>query len=101
MTVSVTPGFSSTALEQLTRGISGRALRPEEAGYDEARRVHNGMIDRRPALIVRCRTADDVAAAVRFARSEGLDITVRGGGHNVAGRAVADDAVMIDLAEMK
>ena len=59
------------------------------------------MIDRRPALIVRCQTADDAAAAVRFARAEGLDITVRGGGHNVAGRAVADDAVMIDLAEMK
>ena len=76
-------------------------LRPGDPGYDDARRVHNGMIDRRPALIVRCQTAEDAAAAVRFAREEGLDITVRGGGHNVAGRAVADDAVMIDLAEMK
>jgi FAD/FMN-containing dehydrogenase len=101
MMVSVAPRFSSTGLDHLTSSISGRALRPDDPGYDEARRVHNGMIDRRPALIVRCRTADDVAAAVRFARGEGLDITVRGGGHNVAGRAVADDAVMIDLAEMK
>ena len=99
--MSVTPRFSSTGLEHLISSISGRVLRPGDPGYDDARRVHNGMIDRRPALIVRCQTADDAAAAVRFARAEGLDITVRGGGHNVAGRAVADDAVMIDLAEMK
>ena len=59
------------------------------------------MIDRRPALIVRCRTTDDVAEAVRFARRTGFEISVRGGGHNVAGLAIADDAVMIDLAEMK
>src|SRR5688572_2060969 len=100
-TVSVVPAYSSIGFDQLKHDISGRVLRPDEPGYDEARRVHNGMIDRRPALIVRCRTADDAAAAVRFARAEGLDITVRGGGHNVAGRAVADGAVMVDLAEMK
>ena len=60
-----------------------------------------GSIDRNPAVIVRCRSAADAAAGVRFARAAGLDISVRGGGHNVAGRAVMDDAVMIDLAEMK
>src|SRR6185312_16669240 len=68
---------------------------------DDARRVHNGMIDRRPALIVRCRSASDAAAAVRFARAVGAEISVRGGGHNVGGLAVADGAVMVDLAEMK
>src|SRR4029079_3498902 len=78
-----------------------RVLRPGDDGYEEARRVHNGMIDRRPALIVRCRTAADVSAAGRFARESGHDVSIRGGGHNVAGRAVADDAVMIDLAELK
>jgi FAD/FMN-containing dehydrogenase len=86
---------------QALRGISGSLLTPTDDGYDEARRVHNGLIDRRPAVIVRCQGASDVAAAVRFARDSGLDISVRGGGHNVAGRCVADDAVMIDLSEMR
>ena len=80
---------------------AARSFEPDDDGYDEARRVHNGLIDRRPAVIVRCRSAADAAAALRFARAEGLDVSVRGGGHNVAGRAVADGAVMIDLAEMK
>ena len=80
----------------------GTVCGPDDDGYDEARRVHNGLIDRRPALIVRCRTAADVAAAVALRpRRPALEISVRGGGHNVAGRAVADGAVMIDLAEMK
>jgi FAD/FMN-containing dehydrogenase len=63
--------------------------------------VHNGLIDRRPALIVRAQSAQDVAAVLAFARSAGLEVSVRGGGHNVAGRAVTDGGVMIDLAEMK
>jgi FAD/FMN-containing dehydrogenase len=91
----------SALLNDLAGRISGRVLRPAEEGYDAARRVHNGLVDRAPAVIIRCRSAADVAAGVRFARAAGLEITVRGGGHNVAGRAVADDAVMIDLAEMK
>ena len=95
------PGFSSSTLDGLATSISGRVLKPGDDGYEEARRVHNGMIDRRPAVIVRCRSAADVSAAITFAREAGLEISVRGGGHNVAGRAVADDAVMIDLAEMK
>jgi len=81
--------------------VSGAVLLPGDDGYDDARRVHNGMIDRRPALIVRCRSASDAAAAVRFARAAGAEISVRGGGHNVGGLAVADGAVMVDLAEMK
>ena len=88
-------------LDDLAGRLSGRVLRPSDDGYDAARRVHNGLVDRSPAVIVRCRSAADAAAGVRFARSAGLDVCVRGGGHNVAGRAVADGAVMIDLAEMK
>jgi FAD/FMN-containing dehydrogenase len=63
--------------------------------------VHNGLIDRRPALIVRCRTTNDVVAAPAFARGARLEVSIRGGGHNVAGRAVTDGGVMIDLAAMK
>ncbi len=88
-------------LEELAADLAGTVLRPGDDAYEEARRVHNGLIDRRPALIVRCRTAADAAAGVRFARANGFDVSIRGGGHNVAGRAVADDAVMIDLAELK
>src|SRR5204863_9305581 len=81
--------------------IRERALSPGDPGYDEARAVHNGLIDKHPALIVRCLTTSDVAAALRLARQAGLEVSVRGGGHNVAGRAVTDGGVMIDLAEMK
>jgi FAD/FMN-containing dehydrogenase len=96
-----TTAFDSERLEELRAGLTGSVLEPGDAGYDEARRVHNGLIDRNPALIARCRTTSDIADAVRFARASGLDICVRGGGHNVAGRAVVDGALMIDLAEMK
>ena len=81
--------------------ISGSVLGPQDAGYDAARAVHNGLVDRRPAVIVRCRTTNDVVAALTFARRMRLEVSVRGGGHNVAGRAVTDGGVMIDLAEMK
>ena len=99
--MTTTPALSRPALDTLDASLSGRLLQPSDAGYDDARRVHNGLIDRRPSLIVRCRTAADVAAALRFARDGSHEISVRGGGHNVGGLAVADGAVMIDLAEMK
>src|ERR671935_697739 len=97
---------TSTALEperveKLAESLSGTLLQPGDSFYDEARRVHNGLIDKRPALIARCRGTADVVEAIRFAREAGLEICVRGGGHNVAGRAVADGALMVDLAEMK
>jgi len=88
-------------IDELRTQFRGALLRPGEEGYDEARRVWNGAIDRRPALIARCAGADDVAAAVRFARERELAISVRGGGHAVAGHAVCDDGLMIDLSLMK
>ena len=88
-------------LEALTATFSGTVLLPGDEGYDDARRIHNGLIDRRPALIARCRGAADIADAIGLARSSGLELSVRGGGHNVAGRAVADGGLMIDLSDMK
>src|SRR5690349_12573622 len=88
-------------LDDLGGRVTGSVLAPGHAGYDEARAVHNGLVDRKPALIVRARSAQDVVAALAFASSGGFEVSVRGGGHNVAGRAVTDGGVMIDLAEMK
>src|SRR5262245_20535973 len=87
--------------DALRAQIAGSVLLPSDAGYEDARRVHNGMIDRRPALIVRCHGTADVRAAVRFGREHGLEIAVRGGGHNVAGNAVCDGGVVIDLSAMR
>ena len=81
--------------------FTGELLRPSDAAYEERRRVHNGAIDRRPAMIARCRGVADVVDAIRLARATGLEVSVRGGGHNVAGRAVIDGALMIDLSLMK
>ncbi|MET0568758.1 MAG: FAD-binding oxidoreductase [Hyphomicrobiaceae bacterium] len=79
----------------------GELLAPGDAGYEEARRVHNGLIDKRPALVARCRGVADVADAVKLAQRLGLEVAVRGGGHNVAGRATIDGGVMIDLSPMR
>ncbi len=92
---------SEERVAQVAAGFSGEILRAGDPGYDEARRVHNGLIDRHPALIARCRGAADIADALRLARDAGLEVSVRGGGHNVAGRAVTEGGVMIDLAPMK
>jgi FAD/FMN-containing dehydrogenase len=87
-------------VEKLRPRFRGALLRPGQEGYDQARRVWNGAIDRRPALVVRCADADDVAEAVRFARGRDLPVSVRGGGHAVAGHAVVEDGLMIDLSLM-
>ena len=89
------------AVEVLREALSGPVLAPGDHGYDEVRRVHNGLIDRRPAVIARCVHTADVVDAVDFGRVEGLELAVRGGGHNVAGRAVTDGGLMIDLSLMK
>ena len=93
--------LDDAALADLATQLSGSMLGSQDAGYHAARAVHNGLIDRKPALIVRCRTTNDVVATLAFARDAGLEVSIRGGGHNVAGRAVTDGGVMIDLAEMK
>jgi len=82
-------------------GFSGELLRPEDAEYDQVRRIHNGMIDKRPALIARCIGVADVVAAVNLARDHGFELSVRGGGHNGAGKAVTEGGVMVDLSLMK
>jgi FAD/FMN-containing dehydrogenase len=81
--------------------FSGELLRPSDASYEEARRVHNGLVDKRPALIARCHNTPDVVAAIKLRRDLGLEVAVRGGGHNVAGRATIDGGMMIDLSPMK
>ncbi len=91
----------SETVNALAKSFGGQVLRPGDAGYDEARRVHNGLIDKHPAVIARCSGTADVADAVKLGRDLGLEIAVRGGGHNVAGRATVDNGLMIDLASMK
>ncbi len=88
-------------IEGLRAGLEGSVLTPGDDAYDDVRRIHNGLIDKRPSLIARCRTSSDVAVAVRAARDCGLEVSVRGGGHNVAGQAVTDGGLMIDLSLMK
>jgi FAD/FMN-containing dehydrogenase len=88
-------------LRDFSATIRGTVLLPGDAGYDDARRVQNGLIDRRPALIVQCSGAADVIAAVNFAREHRMLLSVRGGGHNVAGNAVNDGGLVIDLSRMR
>ena len=91
----------AAAAVELGNTFSGEILEPGNAGYEEARKVHNGLVDKRPALIAQCADATDVAGVIRLTQRLGLEVAVRGGGHNVAGRATIDGGVMIDLAPMK
>jgi FAD/FMN-containing dehydrogenase len=93
--------MATTAAGQLRDQARGEIITAEDPGYEEARKVHNAMIDRRPRVIVRCAGADDVVAAVNFARENELDLAVRGGSHSVPGFGTADDAVVIDLSGMQ
>jgi FAD/FMN-containing dehydrogenase len=87
--------------EELAARFGGVLVGPEDAGYDELRRCHNGLVDKRPALLASCRGTADVVEAVRFGVAEGLEIAVRGGGHNVSGRAVCDGGLVVDLSLMR
>ena len=98
---SATPALDASAVAALSQGLRGRVFTAETPGYDQARTVWNAMIDKRPAVIARCASAADVRHAVRFARDTGLDIAVRGGGHNIAGSALVDGGLVIDLSAMK
>src|SRR5262245_7197837 len=92
--------MSTQPVDGLRESVRGEVITPSDEGYDDARKVFNAMIDRRPAYVVRCVGTDDVIAAVSFAREHELDIAVRGGGHSVPGFGTADDALVIDLAGM-
>ena len=89
------------AVDELAKSFNGQLLKPNDLEYETARKVHNGLVDKRPVVIARCRGVADVVDAVRLARDEGLGVAVRGGGHNVAGRSTIDDGIMIDLSQMK
>ena len=100
MSASVS-ALSDDRLREFGVRFHGELVRPDSAAYESARKVWNGMIDRRPACIARCRTATDVQEAIRFARENSLPIAIRGGGHNAAGLAVVDGGVVIDLSGMR
>src|SRR5499426_558641 len=92
---------TSKAREDLKGTIKGSVLVPNGPGYEEARQIWNAMIDRRPAVIVQCMQADDVSPVIRFARENGLELSIRGAGHNIGGNALCDNGVTIDFSRMK
>ena len=93
--------IQEAAVEKFRGSLRGKLILPDNDGYDDARQIWNAMIDKRPALIVQCTGVADVIASVDFARTNNLLVAVKGGGHNVAGNAVCDDGIMIDLSPMK
>jgi FAD/FMN-containing dehydrogenase len=93
--------ISEKVVEQFGDSLHGEIIKPGDANYDELRKIWNAMIDRRPALIVKVASADDVRAAIIFARENNLDITIRGAGHNIAGNSICNDGLMIDFSAMK
>lgn len=88
------------AVQALRAGIAGEVLVAGDAGYEDARTIFNAMINRRPAVIVQCERVEDVAASIRFAREHGLEIGVRGGGHSVAGKALSNGGIVVDLRRL-
>jgi FAD/FMN-containing dehydrogenase len=94
-------GVSKAPFDELAAVLRGVLIRPDDAGYDEARAVYNAMIDKRPAAIAYCRNSTDVISCVRFGREHGLEIAIRGGAHNAGGLGVWDDALVIDLSMMR
>jgi FAD/FMN-containing dehydrogenase len=95
------PPLDETTVQAFTARVHGQVIRPADPDYDAARTIQNGLIDRHPGLIVRCSGAADVVEAVNFAREHNLLVAVRGGGHNVAGNAICDDGLVIDLSAMR
>jgi FAD/FMN-containing dehydrogenase len=93
--------LGTATLQEFEEGLGGTLVRPEDSAYDDARAIWNGVHDGRPAVIARCSDAGDVRHAIGFARSEGLDVAVRGGGHSIPGFSTVDDGIVIDLSPMK
>jgi len=92
---------SNEIIEKLKGKVKGQIVLPDDPNYNKVREIWNAMIDRRPAVIVQCAAADDVLHAISYARENGLDLSIRGGGHNIAGSALCDNGVLIDLSNMK
>ncbi|GHA21935.1 FAD-binding oxidoreductase [Oceanisphaera arctica] len=92
--------FSQNTINALKEAVTGSVVLPEDAGYNEVRKIWNATIDRHPAVIVQCAEAADVPRALHFARQQGLEVSVRGAGHNIAGNAVCEGGIMIDLSNM-
>ena len=88
-------------IKKLKDKVKGQIVLPDDSNYNEVREIWNAMIDRHPAAIVRCKDANDVSHAISYARENELEISIRGGGHNIAGSAVCDNGMMIDLSNMK
>jgi FAD binding domain len=93
--------IAESAVQHFRSSLRGQSFCPGDPGYDEARTIPNAMIDRRPAIIGRCAGAADVIACVRFARDHSILVSVRGGGHSIAGKAVCDGGLMVDMSAMK
>ena len=95
------PMIAESALPEFRAALRGQLMFPGEPAYEEARKIHNAMIDRHPAMIVRCAGVADVMASVKFARNHGILTSIRGTGHNVVGTSLCDDGLVIDLSAMK
>ena len=93
--------LGAATLKEFEDGLHGELIRPGDGAYDEARSIWNGAHDARPAVIARCADSSDVRHAIGFARSEGLDVAVRGGSHSIPGFSTCDDGIVIDLSPMK
>src|SRR3954462_8985122 len=93
--------MTNDLVQALKERLQGNLVLPTDSNYDEVRKVHNGMIDKRPAAFALCTNVTDVQACVNFARENNLLLAIRGGGHNAGGLGIADDALVIDLAPIK
>nr|WP_217645433.1 FAD-dependent oxidoreductase [Oceanisphaera psychrotolerans] len=92
--------FSQNTVTALKEAVTGSVVLPDDASYNELRQIWNATIDRHPAIIVQCAEAEDVPRALHFAREQGLEVSVRGAGHNIAGNAVCEGGIMIDMSNM-
>src|SRR6201993_4011091 len=93
--------LSKEKIDNLKSKVKGQIVLPSDPSYNEVRQIWNAMIERRPALIVRCAEANDVPPAISFAREHGLEISIRGAGHNIAGNALCDNGLTIDFSTMR